>query len=51
MEFFMELMLICEEDSSGAKPFRRQFLFHRLRVQKKFIPPVLVKGPAMDVIG
>jgi hypothetical protein len=31
---FMELMTICEEDFCGAKPFRRQFLFHRLRLEK-----------------
>jgi hypothetical protein len=47
----MELILICEEDFSGAKPFRRQFLFHRLRLQRKFVPPVIVPGPAMAVLG
>mmetsp|Transcript_10925 Transcript_10925/g.16658 ORF Transcript_10925/g.16658 Transcript_10925/m.16658 type:complete len:154 (+) Transcript_10925:2375-2836(+) len=32
---FMELMVICEEDYTGAKPFRRQFLFHRNRLEKR----------------
>jgi hypothetical protein len=30
----MELLTICEEDASGAKPFRQQFLFHRFRLEK-----------------
>lgn len=42
---------MCEEDISGAKPLRRQFLFHRLRVQRKFVPAVVVPGPAMGVLG
>ena len=47
----MELMLICEEDAAGAKPLRRQFLFHRNRVQRKYIPKVVLPGPAKDVLG
>lgn len=50
LEHFMQLMLICEEDFTGAKPFRRQFLFHRMRAQRKFLPPVTVPGPAMAVL-
>jgi hypothetical protein len=42
---FLELMTICEEDFSGAKPFRRQFLFHRVRLEK--IAPTLMKEHAM----
>jgi hypothetical protein len=47
----MELLVICEEDFSGAKPLRRQFLFHRMRVERKFVPPVVVAGPAMEALG
>lgn len=50
LQLFMELMLMCEEEYTGAKPFRRQFLFHRLRMQRKFVPPIKVAGPAMDAI-
>lgn len=50
LRLFMELLLICEEDFTGAKPFRRQFLFHRCRIQRKYIPPITIAGPAMDVI-
>lgn len=45
----MELMAICEEDYSGAKPFRRQFLFHRLRLEKP-VAAAITTDPLLSML-
>ena len=45
----MELMTICEEEFSGAKPFRRQFLFHRLRLEKP-IATAISDDPVLSML-
>lgn len=46
----MELMKICEEDSTNAKPFRRQFLFHRIRIEK-IIPNLMKENTMLSLLG
>lgn len=42
-------MTICEEDFTEAKPFRQQFLFHRLRLEKA-LPPTLRENSLLSLL-
>jgi hypothetical protein len=45
----MELLTICEEDATNAKPFRQQFLFHRFRLEK-VLPPSIQESSMLSLL-